>query len=515
MDLTHTRFILCLALLALFIGTANTPADARMSSSFTPAEPLSHITGTGAAVVVAKMLVRPGITLEDEVMLPIFIVNPTGQPVAGIQFDLMEPLNDFQHSNPDSIIIDPALADKGYQLEYSDPDSNSRGPRVVIFSIPANQNGTVNYLDGHIFPVAWIIFETNNTPQSLGQSDAYLVKPGSVIVSNEHGTLIGAGWVDGAIQIGIRNDVNLDVMVNVQDIVVFVRNWLNNIHPFGSSDFQETLFKIYDGNADHELNVADAVMIVNRILGRLNNHGGNEPPPTKVTGGAPIVVDLGSPALQLGGQLAIPVLLNADALIAGGEMAFSFDPEVMTVGEPYLQNKTSDFILQSKVEDGVVRLMVISLSKNKGLATGNQPAVMIPIELMDNREGILTLDSATLVNQFAQQLPVRLGEFTQAVDKAMLTPTAFALRNNAPNPFNPTTTISYEVPQQAHIQLVIYNILGQEVIRLVDEVKSAGRYTVVWDAHNSLGRAVTSGIYLYRLSSSNGFSDAKRMTLLK
>ena len=68
---------------------------------------------------------------------------------------------------------------------------------------------------------------------------------------------------------------------------------------------------------------------------------------------------------------------------------------------------------------------------------------------------------------------------------------------------------------QAHVQLVIYNLLGQEVVRLVNQVQAAGRYTVIWDARNGQGQAVSSGVYVYRLTSDTGYSDSRRMTLLK
>ena len=94
-------------------------------------------------------------------------------------------------------------------------------------------------------------------------------------------------------------------------------------------------------------------------------------------------------------------------------------------------------------------------------------------------------------------------------------PTVFSLSANRPNPFNPATTIAYDVPQQAHITLTVYNLLGQEVARLVNTVQQAGRYTITWDARNAQGQAVSSGVYLYRLSSSTGFVESRRMLLLK
>ncbi len=71
--------------------------------------------------------------------------------------------------------------------------------------------------------------------------------------------------------------------------------------------------------------------------------------------------------------------------------------------------------------------------------------------------------------------------------------------SNHPNPFNPVTTINYSLPDESHVRLVIYSALGQEVRRLVDEVKSVGRYSVRWDGRDALGRPVSSGVYLYRL----------------
>ncbi|MBI4551569.1 MAG: T9SS type A sorting domain-containing protein, partial [Candidatus Latescibacteria bacterium] len=75
--------------------------------------------------------------------------------------------------------------------------------------------------------------------------------------------------------------------------------------------------------------------------------------------------------------------------------------------------------------------------------------------------------------------------------------------------------LAYEVPKAAHIVLAVYNLLGQEVIRLVDAEQQPGRYELVWTGRTAQGLSVASGVYLYRLTSSTGFSETKRMTLLK
>jgi len=62
---------------------------------------------------------------------------------------------------------------------------------------------------------------------------------------------------------------------------------------------------------------------------------------------------------------------------------------------------------------------------------------------------------------------------------------------------------------------MVYNLLEQKVIRLVDQVQTAGRYEAVWNGVNSRGAGVASGVYLYRIVSGSGYADTKRMTLLK
>ena len=79
-------------------------------------------------------------------------------------------------------------------------------------------------------------------------------------------------------------------------------------------------------------------------------------------------------------------------------------------------------------------------------------------------------------------------------------PKEFRLEQNYPNPFNPTTTIEYALPVSAHVTVSIYDVLGQEVTTLVDEVQSAGMKHVSWSGTNSGGGHVSSGLYFYKLT---------------
>ena len=93
-------------------------------------------------------------------------------------------------------------------------------------------------------------------------------------------------------------------------------------------------------------------------------------------------------------------------------------------------------------------------------------------------------------------------------------PRDYSLEQNVPNPFNPSTTIEYRLPEAGDVQLVIYNLLGQEVRTLVRESMDAGFHSVVWDGTDEFGKQVASGIYIYRMSVAD-FTKVQRMMLLK
>ena len=88
-------------------------------------------------------------------------------------------------------------------------------------------------------------------------------------------------------------------------------------------------------------------------------------------------------------------------------------------------------------------------------------------------------------------------------------PKEYALQQNYPNPFNPTTSIRFEIPRASQVNLKVYNVLGQEVMTLMDEEKQAGIYDVQFSA-----MSLSSGMYLYRLRARE-FTATKRLMLLK
>jgi len=93
-------------------------------------------------------------------------------------------------------------------------------------------------------------------------------------------------------------------------------------------------------------------------------------------------------------------------------------------------------------------------------------------------------------------------------------PRVFGLSQNYPNPFNPVTNIMYQLPEPGYVTLRIYDILGREVIALVDKNQGAGYYNVQWNGTDKNGMSVSSGVYFYIIRAEK-FTKSKKMILMQ
>jgi hypothetical protein len=106
------------------------------------------------------------------------------------------------------------------------------------------------------------------------------------------------------------------------------------------------------------------------------------------------------------------------------------------------------------------------------------------------------------------------GTPTNVSDSFSQLPREFALRQNYPNPFNPTTIINYDLPTAGHVELRIYNTLGQEIRTLVTSIQQPGTYNVTWDGRNNSGMVVPSGVYFYQLQA-GAVVETRKMILMR
>ena len=105
------------------------------------------------------------------------------------------------------------------------------------------------------------------------------------------------------------------------------------------------------------------------------------------------------------------------------------------------------------------------------------------------------------------QLTKQTSSFEEQVDN--MNPNSYRLFNNYPNPFNPSTTINYSIPEQTEVSIKVFNEVGEEVAVLLNEVKPRGVHSLIFDASN-----YSSGVYIYKMSTSS-FTKSKKMILAK
>lgn len=179
------------------------------------------------------------------------------------------------------------------------------------------------------------------------------------------------------------------------------------------------------------------------------------------------------------------------------------------------------------LEDGLVTASVNGLDV---AITVNGTTASVGGELVDGSGTVVAVNNSTGNNPFTLTAPgpgtytvnagfknpnprrwdsVLVNISITGIEENSSKPSSFKLFDNYPNPFNPTTTISYSIPSQSSVSLKVYDILGNEVASLVDGEKPAGSYKVKFDASS-----LTSGTYFYTLSTDN-FKSTRKMILTK
>lgn len=122
---------------------------------------------------------------------------------------------------------------------------------------------------------------------------------------------------------------------------------------------------------------------------------------------------------------------------------------------------------------------------------------------------ILVFGGKDIKGKVVPYVEILIGESVSVKDKNL--PSELTLAQNYPNPFNPETTIEYSIPKSSYISLIVYDALGREIVKLVDEVKSPGNYSATF---NVLNNSIASGVYFYTLRTNDHF-ETKKMILSK
>jgi len=293
----------------------------------------------------------------------------------------------------------------------------------------------------------------------------------------------------------ICGDCNGDGMVDIDDVVCLIEY----IFAGGPAPVP---YEVGDVDCSGGIDIDDVVYLINYIFG-----GGPAPCAFCETG--PFSASktiVGSASLSItddAGDHTFTISLTADRDVQAVQLEFAVDCDVENVRVESLVDGIEAFY---GYVDGVLRIGLLDLYGTNMIPDGHTNIVRISHADMSNVE----LTKSIIVAKGGGHLNSSVSE--QA--SGGILPIDFALNQNHPNPFNPTTEISFSLPTDSYVKLAIFNIMGQRVSMLVDDYKQAGNHTVTWNGQDDIGASVASGVYFYRIEAGD-YSDCRKMLLMK
>jgi hypothetical protein len=291
-------------------------------------------------------------------------------------------------------------------------------------------------------------------------------------------------------------DSDFDSDVTINDVLEVVDFILEEDVP------TEDQFRNCDVNSDQEINIADVVMMVDILFGGTSRIVGFD-------AGEIAYIDLKTDFEK--SLLTFEIEYNGP--VRGIEFELKFDPTMVNVMPPSLLNFQENVMISyTEKEPGILKVLAADLQGGHIEATDNS-YISIPVEFMGNErensfvnlEGIkLAGADGSLINTVAR---------TNSSEVKVI-PGAFALHQNFPNPFNPSTKIRFDLPEAGNVNLSIYNLMGQKIRTLSSDNMTPGYHAIIWDGTNDIGSQVATGMYFYSIQSSE-FQATKKMLFLK
>ncbi len=308
-------------------------------------------------------------------------------------------------------------------------------------------------------------------------------------------------------------------LISDADMTVGVDDFLALVAAFGSSDGDDNYNAQADVDDDGDVDVDDFVEFIGSF-GRTAVGPATKPLVLLpgINENAEFSLSLGSERVVAGELVAVDVSLANVAALVGYGFALNYETDnfefvsVAPADEDLLKSTGGETLFHHIVSDG--QITVANGLFNGTAVSGGGDVVRFVFRVLREFE-----DNARF--EIANGLVFDPGQLQNpAVVAGVLelqsTPREFALHQNFPNPFNPDTTIKYDLAESADVTLQIYNVLGQVVRTLVaSEAQNAGRYQIRWNGMDDRGVPVSSGIYFYQISADGKFSDVRKLMLLK
>jgi len=294
-----------------------------------------------------------------------------------------------------------------------------------------------------------------------------------------------------------KGDANFDNNVDISDVLAVVNFVLESDFPTADE------FRNVDVNEDEQINIADVIKVVDIIFGvnSLRPVGDYSAGLASVN----LLVDHGS-------QNIVFAIENGSAL-RGFQFDLNYDPHFISLLSPSLSKQQENTIINTNnLSDGVQRFIIADMAGDFLEGEGIN-FVSIPFEFNGSKFDVsnISLENINLVSSNGSFLDhlVRVNSLDVG-----LNPDKYSLLQNFPNPFNPTTEITFSLPTDSFVELSVFNMVGQKVRSLSSDNFKAGYHSIVWNGMDDSGSSVASGMYFYSIHMGN-YGNTKKMLFLK
>ena len=223
------------------------------------------------------------------------------------------------------------------------------------------------------------------------------------------------------------------------------------------------------------------------------------------------LISLGTIEKREDGLISIPVLVHGRSDLGAGGLEISYDVNELSA-VAVTPGHASTLLMSNLSEKGLIRVSSVDMD---GLIDGRSVWMKLVFKPRESLGEIpaLTVANIRLFDRAAEPVSVELGS-----DEVVLAelPENFQLHQNFPNPFNPATTIRFDLAAPAHVDLAVFNTAGQKVQSLVDGNLDAGVHTAPWEGRDDNGHAMPAGLYFYRIIIDHGvYARINKMIYVK
>jgi hypothetical protein len=342
---------------------------------------------------------------------------------------------------------------------------------------------------------AIVQFVTNVSPAAaFGRTPVVL--DSAIEVIDSVGTSRRLVTEDGYFTVDRFGDANLDENVNVGDCITIVAFIIERI------DLSIRQFDAADINRDGRVNVGDLQNVIDRIL--MIPLADQPVPP-----GGSAIVQFSPSISQVGDLITIDLLGDITTEAAAMQYKVYYNAEHL---EPLnveaggiISGFTFDHEISGSQISGIAYNLANSDENTFGPANGSLSSFTFrlrggsfdPRDLAITEFAIASLGAALIPSEVIGQLP-----------------TSYVLAQNYPNPFNSSTNIIFDLPADIDVELSVYDVLGRKVITLINGPMAAGNHVAVWNGRSDTGEEVSTGVFFYRLRSSE-FDETKKMLYMK